>query len=244
MKKVHIVRQGGLIVALTVIVVFLIVSVKVSPSGPKSELNKVVAGVQKRYEKISTYKVKFKQTLKSPVFKKVIREGSGVIYFAKPGKVRWEYKKPEKRLYLMDGEYFWDYDPSAKQVLKIPIKDALAGDVPHGFLFGAGNLKKDFKLKLLGLIEEGPDAGYRLSLEPRDKDLKTIMTSLELTINAKQYTVEASSFTDAQGNINNYLFSNIVMNPKLDPGLFRFKVPRGVKVLLPITKSELQPPKK
>ncbi len=249
MKKMCITRRNGPDAMLTgkwvgrfvAVLAALFLSSHISHGGKKSELDRVVKGVQKRYEKIDTYKVSFNQTLTSPVFKKVIREASGVIYYAKPGKIRWEYKKPEERLYLIDGEFFWDYDPKAKQVLKVPVGDALAGDIPHGFLFGAGDLRKDFKVKLLGSTTQGPDVGYRLSLEPRDKDLRTVMSDLLLIVDPDNYGVVASTFTDAQGNINHYSFSDIVVNPKLKPELFKFKIPHGVKVILPVTESELAP---
>jgi len=208
------------------------------PGTTGAQMDTVINGLQKRYEKITTYKVKFHQTLTSPVFKKVIREADGVIYYAKPGKIRWEYKKPEKRLYLMDGEFFWDYDPSSKLVMKVPMNDALAGDVPHGFLFGAGNLKKDFKLKPLAKSDESQSKTYSVSLVPKDKDLRSVLSDLVLVISTEDYSVVGSSFTDAQGNVNEYTFSDIVINPELDPELFRFKIPHGAKVILPITESE------
>jgi len=201
---------------------------------------KVIEGLQKKYENISTYKVRFHQTLSSPVFGKVIREAGGVIYYRKPGKIRWEYKEPDERLYLVDGEFFWDYDPSAGQVLKIPLKDAFAGDVPRGFLFGAGNIQKDFEVELAGETAEGYTPGYRLKLEPKEKDLKRAVSDLVLVVNPKDYSVVASSFTDAQGNVNRYEFTDIEVNPKLKPELFAFKVPKGVKVMLPVTQSEIK----
>jgi len=226
------------------VIIALTIGVAGQIRAGNSELDKIVNGVQKRYRAVETYQVVFHQSLTSPVFKKVIREAEGVIYFAKPGKIRWEYEKPEKRLYLIDGEFFWDYDPLSKQVLKIPVADALAGDVPHGFLFGVGNLRKDFKIKLVGTSTKGPNAGHRLSLEPHDKELRTAVSNLVLVADPKDYTIISSSFTDAQGNVNNYSFSKIQMNPKLKPDLFTFKIPRGAKVLLPVTESELEQHKK
>lgn len=217
--------------------IFAIAAVS-APGASTPDLNKIISGVQKRYDKVQTYKVAFHQTLTSPVFKKVVREADGVIFLLKPGKIRWEYKTPEKRVYLIDGEFFWDYDPAAKQVLKIPAKDALAGDIPHGFLFGAGNFGKDFNVKYIGEATTGPAPGYRISLNPKDENLQMIMKDLALTIKPDDFSVVSSSFTDAQGNINEYTFSKIEMNPKIDPELFVFKTPPGVKVILPLSPSD------
>ena len=227
-------------VATTVISLVVFTIIQTSFGAPSSDVERVIEGLQKRYDKIKTLKMDFHQTLTSSVFKKVIREADGTIYYAKPGNIRWEYKTPEERLYLIDSEQFWDYDPKAKQVLKIPVKDALAGDVPQGFLFGAGNLRKDFQVTLITNPPPAPGTGHSIALYPRDATLRSAISNLVLVVNPTDYSVTASSFTDAQGNINNYTFSNIVVNPVLDPELFRFKIPRGVKVILPVTESDLK----
>ena len=227
-------------IAIAAVSLFILIVTQMSFGAPSGDIEKVIEGLQKRYDKIKTLKMGFHQTLTSSVFKKVIREADGVIYYAKPGNIRWEYKAPEERLYLIDSEQFWDYDPKAKQVLKIPVKDALAGDIPQGFLFGAGNLRKDFQVTLITNPSPAPGAGTSIMLYPRDAMLRSAISNLVLVVNPTDYSVIASSFTDAQGNINNYTFTNIVVNPELDPELFRFKIPRGVKVILPVTESDLK----
>lgn len=219
-----------------IVAAFLSAPVIVAKPG---DLNQVLDGMQKRYEATQTYKTDFQQTLTSEVFKKVIRDAAGTIYFAKPGKIRWEYSKPDKHLYLIDGEIFWDYDEAQKQVIKIPMKDALAGAIPQGFLFGAGNFRKDFDVKLVVHREQEPHKGYALSLTPRDKDLRASMTSLELLVDDQDYRIVETNFTDAQGNVNHYTFTNSVLNPALDPKMFIFAVPEGVKVILPAMPNEM-----
>ena len=73
-------------------------------------LSQILDAMQKRYQTTQTFKTNFEQTLSSEAFKKVIRTASGTIYFEKPGKVRWVYEKPDKHLFLIDGETYWDYD--------------------------------------------------------------------------------------------------------------------------------------
>ncbi len=54
----------------------------------------------------------------------------------------------------------------------------------------------------------------------------------------KDFRVVSAKFLDAQGNINQYLFSNSELNPKLKAELFIFSIPTGVKVILPVTPGE------
>lgn len=222
------------IAAATVIAALVLPAIVRAGDG---DLKTVLAGMQKRYEATKTYRTAFEQTLTSEAFKKVIRTASGTIYFERPGKIRWEYAKPDKHMFLIDGETFWDYDEAMKQVIKIPVKDALAGATPQGFLFGAGDFSKDFDVKLIGHQKTPPHQGYALSLTPKDKDLKGAMSNFELLVADDDFRVLEAKFKDAQGNTNHYTFTDPVLNPTLDPNLFVFTVPDGVKVILPAIKN-------
>src|SRR5689334_4293065 len=47
---------------------------------------------------------------------KAIQSSSGVLAFSRPGKFRWEYRKPNEQLIVGDGERLWIYDPDLNQV--------------------------------------------------------------------------------------------------------------------------------
>jgi outer membrane lipoprotein carrier protein len=232
--------KPAVIASLTIITAALFLS-PVILAAKDPALSQVLDAMQKRYQTTMTFKTNFEQTLMSEAFKKVIRSASGIIYFQKPGKVRWVYEKPDKHLFLIDGETYWDYDEAQKQVIKIPLKEALASNVPQGFLFGLGNFQKDFNVKLLAHSTEGPRKGYSLALTPHDKDLRAVISGLELLVSDDDYRVLETKFTDAQGNINTYKFTDTVINPKLDPNMFIFKIPEGVKVILPSMPGDAQP---
>ncbi len=53
---------------------------------------------------------------------KLVRAESGRAYFRKPGKMRWEYEKPEKNLFLVDGKYAWFYTPVDRTATKMPAR--------------------------------------------------------------------------------------------------------------------------
>src|ERR1700724_1680396 len=42
----------------------------------------------------------------------VLRTEAGTAYFRRPGKMRWEYERPEKDLFLVDGTTAWFYIPA------------------------------------------------------------------------------------------------------------------------------------
>ena len=57
----------------------------------------------------------------------------------KPGRMRWNYQKPDPKMYLADGDTLWLYEPEDKQAFK---QDLKASQLPAAlaFLTGKGKL--------------------------------------------------------------------------------------------------------
>src|SRR5271169_4885757 len=55
---------------------------------------------------------------------KLVRAEAGTAYFRKPGKMRWEYEKPEKNLFLVDGKIAWFYTPADHTVTKVAARQS------------------------------------------------------------------------------------------------------------------------
>ena len=45
---------------------------------------------------------------------------SGTVYFRRPGRMRWEYESPEKKLFVADGKTVWFYVPADHTVTRVP----------------------------------------------------------------------------------------------------------------------------
>jgi outer membrane lipoprotein carrier protein len=67
---------------------------------------------------------------------------SGTVYFRRPGRMRWEYEAPEKKLFLADGKSVWFYVPADRTVTKAPIKESSDWRTPLALLTGRANLSK------------------------------------------------------------------------------------------------------
>src|SRR5437870_11708739 len=83
---------------------------------------------------------------------RVERVESGVAYFRRPGKMRWEYQSPEKNLFLVDGKTAWFYVPADHTVTRVPAKQSTDWRTPLALL--AGEMKLD---KLCARVEPATD---------------------------------------------------------------------------------------
>jgi outer membrane lipoprotein carrier protein len=48
-----------------------------------------------------------------------VRAESGMAYFLKPGKMRWDYEAPERNTFLVDGKYVWFYSPADRTATRM-----------------------------------------------------------------------------------------------------------------------------
>src|ERR1700756_1204275 len=67
---------------------------------------------------------------------KVVRSEAGVAYFARPGKMRWEYMSPEPNLYLVDGKWSWFYAPADHTVTRTRARQSSDSRTPLALLAG------------------------------------------------------------------------------------------------------------
>src|SRR4051794_39311067 len=85
--------------------------------GTRLDLRAVVDRVQRRYDGAADFRARFGQTLTNAAFARKTSSG-GEVLFKKPGRMRWNYDKPEPKAYVADGTTLWLYEPEDKQAFK------------------------------------------------------------------------------------------------------------------------------
>jgi outer membrane lipoprotein carrier protein len=154
---------------------------------------------------------------------KKIQSASGIMQFIRPGKFRWEYKKPYEQIIVGDGAKFWLYDVDLNQVT-VKKLDAALGSSPAALLSGNNEIERAFVLK---------DSGTRDGLDWLDATAKAHDTGFEkiaMAFNAQGKLV-VMELRDAFGLKTELRFSNMQINPKLSLQLFKFVPPKGADIL-------------
>jgi outer membrane lipoprotein carrier protein len=90
------------------------------------------------------------QTLKAAFYERYsdsssVGEGSaesGIVYFSHPGRMRWEYESPEKKLFIVDGANVWFYVPADRTVSRAKVKDSSDWRTPLALLTGKSDISK------------------------------------------------------------------------------------------------------
>jgi outer membrane lipoprotein carrier protein len=184
--------------------------------------------LQHKYDTIRDFSADFIHTYQGGVLHKQITE-RGHVLVKKPGKMRWEYTAPEKKLFISDGVRVYSYVPEDKQVTVSAVpKDDQAG-APILFLAGKGNLVRDFTPSIGDLPAGSPADSVALKLVPRaaQPDYEWLL----LVIDRQSLALRTLVTLDSQGGQSSISFVNLKENVGPADKEFAFNIPRGVDVI-------------
>ena len=179
-----------------------------------------VDAVQAYYDAAKTFSASFDQSFET--VDGVKKASSGVVWFKKPGLMRWDYEKPESRFLLSDGSFFWSWEPVYRQFCK---QNLATSQLPTAltFLAGTGRIEDDFSIKL-GKVKGDQ---VELLLTPLTPSLAFESIRFDILMpTAKVYRV---TIYDAMGNINKITFKSPEINAPLDDASFKFVPPADAK---------------
>ena len=135
---------------------------------------------------------------------------SGTLLVKKPGRMRWEYKTPEEKLFVADGRKLYAWVPADRQVTVSALPTGDAPATPILFLLGRGQLARDFTPSLPGAVTGAPADSVALALVPKtpvpDYDRLTLVVD-RATLGLRMLIAR-----DAQGGTSTFVFTNLREN--------------------------------
>ena len=197
-------------------------------AAPQARLDvkAVTAEVQRRYDAASDFRARFSQTLTSAALGRKT-SSSGEVMFKKPGRMRWDYEKPDKSTYVTDGPVLWLYEPDDAGLQAGAEVVAAAGRarLPDRQREARRRVRDAF-------VDKSPYAvggEYVLTLSPKvaEPQVKSIL----FVVNPRTFDVRETVITDAQGNVNDVVFADIRVNTRVSEAQFHFTPPAGVRVI-------------
>jgi len=174
---------------------------------------------------------------------RVERVESGVAYFRRPGKMRWEYQSPEKSLFLVDGKTAWLYVPADHTVTRVPAKQSTDWRTPLALLAGEMKLSRICARVDLATDEKPyKDGNVVLSCTLKGSETAADPASKNGAAHAKRdlLLLEVAQDTnqlvrivlrEAGGIEIEFKFKDWQFDPPVPDSFFRFEVPLGVAIV-------------
>ena len=187
-------------------------------------LDEIISRIEKHYS-VPGFSAEFSQTSTIKAMD-ITDTASGIAFFKRPGKMRWEYKTPERQIIITDGITLWIFRPDDNQVMIGKAPSFFKGGKGFSFLSDMKEIRKKF---IMSLEEKAPEGFYVLKLLPREKTYDVVQ--IRLTISKKTFDVVEIATYNSYGDETWFGFSNIQFKQKIDDSLFHFNIPKNVEVL-------------
>jgi outer membrane lipoprotein carrier protein len=157
------------------------------------------------------------------------RTESGMLWLKKPGKMRWEYRSPEEKLFVDDGRDGWLYLPAERQVRKSSMKKLNDIRSPLALLLGKTKLEKELAgLSFAPDIQTWHTEDVILRGVPRGMEDTLRQVLLEIT---PEHAIARILLYGTDDSITEYRFSNQKENLAVPDAKFRFSPPPGTEVI-------------
>jgi outer membrane lipoprotein carrier protein len=183
--------------------------------------------LQRKYDRVSDFSADFVHTYRGGVLKQQATE-RGKLLVKKPGKMRWEYTAPEKKLFVSDGRKIYSYVPQDRQVVVGTMPRDEQASSPALFLTGKGDLTRDFTASF-DTVADAPAGSVALKVTPKRREAE--YESLTLVVEPKTLDLQMLIAMDAQGGRSVFTFTNLKENVGLADSQFVFQMPRNVDVV-------------
>ncbi len=214
-----------------------------SPLAGNREAGELASRMEARYRGAKTLQATFLERYAENG--SVVRTEAGTAYFRRPGRMRWEYERPEKDLFLVDGRTAWFYVPADHTVTRVPAKQS--GDLRTPLALLAGQMKISRVCSRVELadaekpLREG-DAVLRCLVRGEKQDAASAKGpenalaargSDAVFFEVARDTGELARLVVRQaGGIEvEFRFENWRFDPAVPDTMFRFEAPPGVAIV-------------
>lgn len=211
----------------------------VEAQGPQGQPDSatVAAWVQGFYDQTRTMSARFVQRYVNRVYQRT-DVSRGRVSFKKPGKMRFDYDRPNGKVIVSDGDQLTVYEPpdqgqSRGQYYRQPISDAQL-PAALSFLTGTGRLDEDFRFRLLDAGRLGYQEGQVLELRSRRPTPHYSRILLYVDDDPQRRgVVHRVLIVDPSGNRNRFDFLEQRFNRALQDSLFAWRPPANARRIQP-----------
>ena len=192
----------------------------------QDQLEQLTSKVDQHYDHLKTMRAHFVEDYHGAGMS---RSESGTLWLKKPGKMRWDYDQPRKKLFLSDGRTAWFYVPGEQQARKAPVSKLDDIRSPLRFLLGKTKLRKEFdELGIAPNIEPEKPGDIVLRGAPKGMEDRVPLVILEVTPDGQ---IDRIQIEETDGAMTDFRFSDVADNVAIPESLFQFKPPMGVEVV-------------
>jgi len=198
-----------------------------STSGASLPLDQFINKVQASYHEVQALRADFTQTYDSGGGSRV---ESGTVVFARGGRMRWDYREPQKKIFLSNKKEVLLYLPEESQLNRSSVKESEDYRIPFRLLLSRLDLRKVFaKFGDANNAYQHPPQDRVIIAYPKHAEklgYKHVVMEFDPEMNIRRLVI-----VYADNSVMKFSFSHIDRNPKLSDSLFEFTAPPGTQII-------------
>jgi len=185
----------------------------------------IAARLQQVYDATTTMSADFTQKTSLKNSSRT-REGAGRIVIARPGRIRWDYDRPDRQVIICRPERIVMYFAASRQMVESDAAAYLKNDITTSFFMGRGRIADDFEI-MENTVEDSRYP-YALRLVPKNPHPQVKRIDLWL---GPDFLVRKLALLDHFGSVTEITLSRVRANVPIDDALFSFTPPEGTEIV-------------
>ncbi len=184
------------------------------------------ANLEKSLRNVRTFEARFEQLYYSTSVSTPLDE-HGDFYFERPDRMRWEYREPQKKVFLYRDGILQVYLADENQLTRSRIPpEAYEADI-MGIFLGKKSFHETYLIEETRFPTDAAGA-KQIKLTPREEgDYSHIL----LEVDQKTWLLRRVLFFEWAGNKREFIFSRAKVNGPLPPRIFELKAPPGCEII-------------
>jgi outer membrane lipoprotein-sorting protein len=192
-----------------------------------NSLDEVIRRVQEQQRRTSTLEAEFHQEKTLALLAKP-EVSTGHFIFSKPNNVLWEYDAPKRVQMLISNGVLTTYYPELHKAEQIEVKRYQ--DRIFKYLGASGAIDELAAYFDFTFTNTSDKPYYVLDLKPKTKGIAKRVRSIRIWIDKKSYLTTKFEYTEGDGDITRYEFTNIRVNAPVSQSRFTLNLPPNVRV--------------
>ena len=198
-----------------------------SAAQTTDSLDEVIGKVQEHQKKTSTLEADFKQ---EKILALLARPevSTGHFTYSKPNNVLWRYDAPKRVEMLIANGMMTTYYPELNKAEQIEVKRYQ--DRIFKYMGASGAIDELATYFDFTFTNVSTERFFELDLKPKTKGIAKRVRHLKIWIDKKSYLTTKFEYTEGDGDITRYEFTNVRVNEPIEPRRFTLNLPASVRV--------------
>jgi outer membrane lipoprotein-sorting protein len=192
-----------------------------------NSLDEVIRKVQEQQKTTGTLEADFRQEKILALLAKP-EVSTGHFTFSKPNNVLWRYDAPKRVEMLIANGMLTTYYPELNKAEQIEVKRYQ--DRIFKYMGASGAIDElaayfDFTFRN---VSDAPS--FELDLKPKTKGIAKRVRHIKIWIDKKSYLTTKFEYTEGDGDITRYEFTNVRVNQPIEQRRFTLNLPANVRL--------------